>query len=100
VQWTLRGDSCTAYFHAIANGLRRKCSIPRLITDQGEVHEQRDMMEHIYLFYQGMMGSEGKTRRFSLGQHLWEVNQRVSDEENHDLELTFTAEELDEVLVR
>jgi mannosylglycoprotein endo-beta-mannosidase len=39
VQWTLRGDSCTAYFHAIANGRRWKCSIPRLITDQGEVQE-------------------------------------------------------------
>jgi hypothetical protein len=35
VQWTLRGDSCTAYFHAIANGCKRKCSISRLITDRG-----------------------------------------------------------------
>jgi mannosylglycoprotein endo-beta-mannosidase len=28
VRWTLEGDSCTKYFHAIANGRRRKCSIP------------------------------------------------------------------------
>ncbi|XP_071678461.1 uncharacterized protein [Lolium perenne] len=98
VQWTLRGDSCTAYFHAIANGRRRKCSIPRLITDQGEVQEQQGLMEHIYVFYQGLMGSVGETRRFSLGHNLWEGNQRVSQEENHELELTFTADELDEVL--
>jgi hypothetical protein len=39
LQWTLKGDSCTAYFHAIANGRRRKCLIPRLITDHGEVDE-------------------------------------------------------------
>jgi mannosylglycoprotein endo-beta-mannosidase len=39
VQWTLNGDSCTAYFHAIANGRRRKCAIPRLILDQGEIVE-------------------------------------------------------------
>jgi mannosylglycoprotein endo-beta-mannosidase len=37
VRWTVLGDSCTAYFHAIANGRRRKCSIPRLVTDHGEV---------------------------------------------------------------
>jgi mannosylglycoprotein endo-beta-mannosidase len=38
-QWTLEGDSCTTYFHAIANGRKRKCSIPRLITEGGEVDE-------------------------------------------------------------
>jgi hypothetical protein len=56
-------------------------------------------MDHIYQFYQGLMRSEGETRVFSLGQHLWEDNQVVSDGENHDLELTFTDEELDEVLM-
>jgi hypothetical protein len=55
-------------------------------------------MEHIYMFYQGLMGSVGETRRFALGQNLWEGNQRVSQEENQELELTFTAGELDEVL--
>jgi mannosylglycoprotein endo-beta-mannosidase len=39
VRWTLKGDSCTAFFHAIANGRRRKCSILRLITEAGEVSE-------------------------------------------------------------
>jgi hypothetical protein len=40
MQCTLKGDSCTAYFYAIVNGCRRKCSIPRLVMDQREVHEQ------------------------------------------------------------
>ncbi|KAK1615152.1 hypothetical protein QYE76_020669 [Lolium multiflorum] len=62
VKWTLKGDSCMAYFHAIANGRRRKCTIPRLITDQGEVDEQHDLMEHVYSFYHGLMGSSGRTR--------------------------------------
>jgi hypothetical protein len=39
VQWTVQGDSCTKYFHTIANGRHRKCLIPRLLTDQGEVDE-------------------------------------------------------------
>jgi mannosylglycoprotein endo-beta-mannosidase len=59
VQWTLKGDSCTAFFHAIANGRRRKCLIPRLFTPQGEVSDQLAMVEHVYQFYQGLMGSGG-----------------------------------------
>jgi hypothetical protein len=90
-QWILKGDSYTAYFHAIAKGRKRKCSIPRLITEGGEVNEPRALMEHVYQFYQGLMGAVGEDRVFALGPDL-------SGEENWGLEITFTAEELDEVL--
>jgi hypothetical protein len=55
-------------------------------------------MEHIYQFDQGLMGSVGEPRRFALGDNLWEDEGRISEIDNRDLELTFTAEELDEVL--
>jgi hypothetical protein len=97
-QWTLKGDSCTAFFHAIANGRKRKCSIPRLITDVGEVEEPRALMEHIYQFYQGLMGAKGEERVFALGSDLWGEDQKISEEENWGVEVAFTAEELDEVL--
>ncbi|XP_071680408.1 uncharacterized protein [Lolium perenne] len=97
-QWTLKGDSCTAYFQAIANGRKRKCSIPRLITDVGEVEEPRALMEHIYQFYQGLMGAKGEERVFALGTDLWGEDQKISDEENWGVEVAFTALELDEVL--
>jgi mannosylglycoprotein endo-beta-mannosidase len=35
--WLLQGDANTAYFHAIANGRRRKCSIVSLQSEEGEV---------------------------------------------------------------
>jgi hypothetical protein len=73
VQWTLKGDSCTAFFHAFANGRRRKCLIPRLITDAGGVSEQRVLVDHIYEFYQGLMGAEGEERVFSLAPDLWDT---------------------------
>lgn len=99
VQWTLKGDSGTAYFHAIANGRRRKCAIPRLITATGEVEEQQALMHHIYALYQGRMGSAGEPRAFGLAPALTEEDRRVSTGENLELELTFTADELEEVLL-
>jgi hypothetical protein len=55
-------------------------------------------MEHIYGFYQGLMGAEGEPSRFSLAHNLWDEEHRISEGENRDLELTFTSEELDGVL--
>jgi hypothetical protein len=97
-QWTLKGDSCTAYFHAFANGRRRKCMIPRLITDEGELTAQEDMMGHVYQFYHGLLGTEGEERAFSLAHNLWPDDKRVEEDENRALELTFTGDELDGVL--
>jgi mannosylglycoprotein endo-beta-mannosidase len=98
LRWTMQGDACTAYFHAIANGRRRKCMIPRLITETGEVSEQRQVMEHVYEFYDNLMGTQGDTRAFSLHSELWPAGMRLSEEENNALSLTFTLHELDEVL--
>ncbi|KAK1698102.1 hypothetical protein QYE76_014799 [Lolium multiflorum] len=95
LRWTLQEDASTAYFHAIANGRRRKCLIPRLKTDTGEVSEQRLVMEHVYNFYGNLMGSQGETRMFPLHPELWPVEKRISDE-NDAICVTFTVEELDE----
>ncbi|KAK1686874.1 hypothetical protein QYE76_047722 [Lolium multiflorum] len=97
LQWTLKGDSCTAFFHAFANGRRRNCLIPRLVNDDGEISDQVEMMGHVYQFYHGLC-AEGEERAFSLAQDLWPSDKRISDEENRGLELTFTPDELDEVL--
>jgi exonuclease III len=92
LKWTLQGDSCTAYFHAIANGRRRKCMIPRLRVDGGEIDDQKDLMDHIYQFYSGLMGSRGEERAFSLAPDLWAEPAKISPEENLSLELTFTSD--------
>jgi hypothetical protein len=34
-------------------------------------------MEHIYQFYLGLMGSEGKPRVFSLAHNMWDAHHRV-----------------------
>jgi hypothetical protein len=54
--WLLHGDANIAYFHAIANGRRRKCTISMLVPDQGTITETRDLHEYIYGFYRNLMG--------------------------------------------
>jgi hypothetical protein len=56
-------------------------------------------MAHIYSFYQGLMGAVGEPRRFALANNLWDEGSMISEGENRELELTFTSEELDEVLL-
>jgi hypothetical protein len=55
-------------------------------------------LEHIYGFYQGLMGAKGEPPRFSLAHNLCDEEHRISDGENRDLELIFTPEDLEEVL--
>jgi hypothetical protein len=98
VQWLREGDACTTFFHAIVNGRRRKCYIPRLLTDLGEVSEQKDIQDHVYSFYRELMGAPGEPRAFLLSRNLWPDAARISGEENSELERTFTTEELDAVL--
>ena len=97
-RWLLEGDANTAYFHAIANGRRRKCAIGSLVTDQGIITEQGALQEHIYTFYRNLMGAAGEPRPFTLAHNIWVGENCVSEEENNELMLTFTGEELDFVL--
>jgi hypothetical protein len=55
-------------------------------------------MEHIYGFYQGLMGAKGDPSRFSLAHNLWDEELWILEGENRELELTFSPEEVDEVL--
>jgi hypothetical protein len=72
--------------------------IPRLRVDNTEIDDQKGLMDHIYNFYSGLMGAEGEQWLFSLSPDLWDEAAQISHEENVALEITFTPEELDEVL--
>jgi hypothetical protein len=49
--WLIQGDANTAFFHAFANGRRRKCAISSLISDSGTITGERELQAHIYDFY-------------------------------------------------
>jgi hypothetical protein len=96
-QWILQGDANTKFFHAFANGRKRKCAIHSLSSDQGVVTEKDAIQELIYTFYRNLMGAE-EPKLLSIRPGLWPPHQMVSSSENNDLMRTFTAEELDAVL--
>jgi hypothetical protein len=97
-QWLLQGDANTKFFHAFANGRKRKCAIHTLSSESGFlVSEPAAIQSLIYEFYQGLMGSE-EEKVLSLSSDLWVGDKLVSPQENDDLMRSFTAEELDWIL--
>ena len=47
LNWTLKGDSPTAYFFAIANGRRRRCGINNLLINGVRSSDQSVIMNHV-----------------------------------------------------
>jgi mannosylglycoprotein endo-beta-mannosidase len=94
VCWSTLGDANTAYFHAVANGRRRKCNISSLNTSGGVIMDKRLIHEHVYDFYRELLGSS-EPRSCSLAAFAWEESERVSGAENEDLMRTLTEQELD-----
>jgi hypothetical protein len=97
VRWALQGDANTAYFHVVANGRHRKCLISYLETDGGTILGKLEIQERIYAFYRQLLGTEVARSR-GLAMDAWEAHARVSDEENANLALTFSEEELEGVI--
>ena len=88
MKWALKGDANTGYFHAYANGCRRKCAILRLQLEQGLLLSQGDIAKHIYDSYIQLMGSE-EPKLAGLRHDLWDQTQCVSSQENEELPLSF-----------
>jgi hypothetical protein len=97
VRWLLQGDANTAYFHAVANGRRRKCYISRLIAPEGPITDKHLIQEHIYDFYRGLMGSS-ESRGCSLAARTWGSEARVSRAENEELLRTYSKDELEQIV--
>jgi hypothetical protein len=67
------------------------------MSDDGEITGQENIQEHIYQFYMGLMGTE-EPKFIALQANCWLGNEIVSTEDNDELALSFTREELEEVL--
>jgi hypothetical protein len=91
--WILHGDANTAYFHAIANGRRRRCSIPCLWDGDHLLEDAGDISTHIYSFYKDLF-SAGPRSGVSLAADCWPVGAKVSMLDNGELTLPFLPDEV------
>ena len=98
VRWALQGDANTAYFHAVANGHRRKCLISSLQSQGGLIADPVLIQEHVYDFYRELLGVTAP-RHPGLATHIWPDSKRVSDGENLALSLTFSESELESIVL-
>jgi mannosylglycoprotein endo-beta-mannosidase len=96
--WLLRGDANTAYFHAIANGRRRKCSIPCLWDRDNLLEDARDIFDHVYSFYKELF-TVGPRSGISLLVDVWPVGAMVSANENVELTRPFSLEEVGKAIM-
>ena len=88
ILWVLQRDANTAYFHAIANRKCRKCNIS---SENGCIFGKRDLQEHIYGFYQELLGTSAP-RHCCLDANTWGPCEQVSQIVNDGLALTFLGE--------
>jgi hypothetical protein len=71
--------------------------IRSLQSEEGEITGPTAIQEHIYKFYMGLMGAEDP-KFISLHTNCWTGDEKVSVEDNAALALSFSREELEEVL--
>lgn len=57
INWTLKGDSLTAYFFAVANGRRRRCLIDSLLIQGARSSDLSAIMQHVRDFYLNLLSA-------------------------------------------
>jgi hypothetical protein len=91
------GGTNTAYFNAVANGRRGKCTISALNIGTGLTTDANAILEAIYDFYRDLLRTAG-SRNCGLAPATWLNRHRVSEEENAMLMVTFSESELDAII--
>jgi hypothetical protein len=60
------------FFHGVANGRRRKCSILSLDIEEGGISEPVELRKHIEGYYKFLFGSEERGS-MRLQEEMWRV---------------------------
>ena len=97
LNWTLKGDSPTAYFFAIANGRRRLCGINSLIINGVRTLDQSLILSHVVEFFSTLLGAKPPSGLF-ISPSLWDLSSRVSAEENAALMIPLSDKQIWDVV--
>jgi mannosylglycoprotein endo-beta-mannosidase len=97
VNWILKGDSNSRYFHGVANGRKKKCAIFSLEEEGREIRDPAELKTHVEAYYKELFGKEPEGS-ISLEGDFWAERGRLSQEEAQELIRPFTLKELEEAL--
>ena len=96
-KWVLKGDANTAYFQAIANGRRRRNTIPCLWDGASLLQDPRDIRSHVDGFYRSLF-SPAPRSGLSLALDCWTGAHLVSEADNTSLTAPFSEQEVWEAI--
>jgi mannosylglycoprotein endo-beta-mannosidase len=94
VNWILKGDSNSRYFHGIANNKKKKCTMFSLEDGEHEIWDQKAIRGHVEEYYRTHFGREADGS-ISLGENFWAERGRLTAEEDQELIKPFTLKELE-----
>ena len=97
INWTLKGDSPTAYFFAIANGRRRRCLIDSLLIDGVRVSDPLMVLRHVVQFFSNLLAAKPELG-FRLALSFWSPLKQISSAENDSLLIPPSEEEIFETI--
>jgi hypothetical protein len=83
-KWITHEDANTEYFHARANGKRRKTRICSLETESSIIADQKAIRRHIVEFYKILFGSSISTNTH-LAHGFWRHEERMGEEDKQRL---------------
>jgi hypothetical protein len=92
-RWVLQGDANTGFFHSIANGRRRKCTIHSLEIEEGEISEPENLRKHIEGYYKMLFGIEERGA-LRLEEKFWETEGSLLEAEAASLVEPFSEQEI------
>uniref|UniRef100_A0A453EWV6 Reverse transcriptase domain-containing protein n=1 Tax=Aegilops tauschii subsp. strangulata TaxID=200361 RepID=A0A453EWV6_AEGTS len=95
-KWVLEGDANTAYFQAIANGRRRRNTIPLLWDGETLLQRPAKIRAHVDGFYKALFPPP--RGGLALATDFWVGPQCISPAENAALTAPFTEEEVWEAI--
>lgn len=97
MNWILKSDSPTAYFFAIANGRRRRCSIDILLINGVSVFDQAQILSHVVDLFSSLLSTKPASG-LSISSSPWDASARISRADHDTLLLSLSEDEIWEVI--
>jgi hypothetical protein len=93
VNWILKGDANTNYFHTCANGRRRKTRICSLESEEGVISDQKEICGHIVDFYKKLFENSAY-KGMHLFPDFWKQEEKLDVGDREMLGEPFTEKEV------